>query len=56
MKTIKPIILIALTLSIVLLANTAGATTIDETIHDTSREQFLELVLATAAACTNSPQ
>ncbi len=48
MKIIKSIILIALVLSCILMANTAGATTIDEVISFTTREQFLDLVLATA--------
>ncbi len=55
MKIIKSIILIALILSCILMANTAGATTIDETISFTTREQFLELVLATAAESQSVP-
>ncbi|WP_291329784.1 hypothetical protein [Desulfovibrio sp. UCD-KL4C] len=42
-------------MSIVLLANTAGATTIEEVIHDTTREQFLELTLNTAAEFQTIP-
>ncbi|WP_291329787.1 hypothetical protein [Desulfovibrio sp. UCD-KL4C] len=55
MKIIKSIILIALVLSIVLLANTAGATTIDEVVSFTTREQFLELTLATVAESQTVP-
>lgn len=49
MKIIKSIILIALVLSCILMANTAGATTIDETISFTIREQFLDLALTTTS-------
>ncbi|SME87837.1 hypothetical protein [Desulfovibrio gilichinskyi] len=49
MRIIKSIILIALVLSCILIAITAGATTIEEVIHNTIREQFLELAVTTAA-------
>ncbi|WP_319760558.1 hypothetical protein [Maridesulfovibrio sp.] len=55
MKIIKSIILIALILSCILLANTAGATTIDEVISFTTKEQFLELTLTTAAESQTIP-
>ncbi|WP_415713193.1 flagellar basal body-associated FliL family protein [Maridesulfovibrio sp.] len=55
MKIIKSIILIALVLSCILLANTAGATTIDEVISFTTRKQFLALVLVTAAESQTIP-
>ena len=42
-------------MSCILIANTAGATTIDETIYLTAREQFLELTLDTAAEFQTIP-
>ncbi|WP_415713215.1 flagellar basal body-associated FliL family protein [Maridesulfovibrio sp.] len=55
MKIIKSIILIALVLSCILMANTAGATIIDEAISFTTREQFLELAMTIAAESQTRP-
>ncbi|WP_156891675.1 hypothetical protein [Maridesulfovibrio zosterae] len=42
-------------MSCILIAITAGATTIDEIIHNTTREQFLELAVTTAAESQTIP-